>query len=157
MDISTELPDEEDVDLLRPLEGFLEATSTGNLLLITGQFQTRMVVECARCCGPLEIEVDFEIDEQFAVEGVPSSLNPQDFAKVVADEPFELFDGNNLLVEALLRQALLLSVPVQALCEFGWDGDCPQAKERGVGITAVKTGRPEFELLTNLFQPEEPD
>jgi uncharacterized protein len=157
VDITTELPEEEDVDLLRPLEGFLEATSTGNLLLITGQFSTKVVLECARCTGPLEVEVQFELDEQFPVEGVPSSLSAQDYARVVPDEPFALFDGNSLIVEQLLRQGLLLAMPVQTLCEFGWEGDCPQARERSVVITPPKTGRPEFEKLSNLLSPEEQD
>jgi len=116
VDISTELPEEADVDMIRPLEGFLEATSTGNLLLITGQFSTRVVLECARCTGPLEVDVTFELDEQFPVEGTPSSLNAQDYARVVPDEPFTLFEENSLIVEQLLRQGLLLSLPVQALC-----------------------------------------
>jgi len=29
VDISTELPEEEDIDLVKPLEGYLEAVSTG--------------------------------------------------------------------------------------------------------------------------------
>jgi uncharacterized protein len=155
VDISTELPEEADVDLIRPLEGYLEAVSTGNLLLITGRFGTRIVVECARCSGPLEVDLDFELDEQFPVEGIPSSLNPQDYARVAPDEPFELFEGNSLLVENLLRQGLLLSMPMQSLCEFGWEGPCPQAAARGVDRREAATGRPEFEGLSNLLKPED--
>lgn len=157
VDISTELPDEADVDLLRPLEGFLEATSTGNLLLITGQFSTRLVLECARCTGPLEVDVSFEVDEQFPVEGIPSSLNAQDYARVVPDEPFALFEGNSLIVEQLLRQGLLLSVPVQALCEYGWEGDCPRARERDIPSEPPEAGRPEFGRLSNLLRPGDMD
>jgi len=157
VDISTELPEEADVDLLRPLEGFLEATSTGNLLLITGHFTTLAVLECARCSGPIEVEIAFDLEEQFPVEGIPSSLSAQDFAKVAPDEPFELFEENSLIVENLLRQGLLLSLPVQALCEFGWEGDCPQAKERGAERAQAPAGRPEFERLSNLLLPEDKD
>src|SRR5688572_3469741 len=107
VDISTELEQEADIDLVAPLEGYLEAVSTGNLLLITGKFSTRAVLECARCGSPLEQDVTFEVEEQFPVEGVPSSFNSQDYARIAADEPFELFEGNNLFVEALLRQDLL--------------------------------------------------
>jgi uncharacterized protein len=156
VDIETELPEEADVDLLKPLTGYLEAVSTGNLLLVTGKFTTRAVLECARCTGPLEVDVEFELDEQFDVEGVPSSLNHEDFARVVEDEPFPLFDGNQLLVEALLRQDLLLAMPVQPLCQFGWEGPCPQAKERGVEGVGEPQGRPEFRNLTNLLNPEAP-
>lgn len=139
VDIQTELPDEADLDLIRPLEGFLEAVSTGNILLITGKFTTKAVVECARCSGPLEKDIEFDVDEQFPVEGVPSSLSPQDIARVVPDEPFELFEGNSLIVENLLRQALLLSVPMQPLCEFGWDGACPVAVARGKSASQDST------------------
>lgn len=157
VDISTELETEADVDLIQPLEGFLEAISTGNLLLITGEFKTRMVLECARCTGPLEIDLEFEIDEQFPVEGIPSSLNPQDSAKVVPDEPFELFEGNSLMVESLLRQGLLLALPLSPLCEFGWEGDCPVAIARGSILKPVAKVRPEFEGLANLLQNREED
>jgi uncharacterized protein len=152
VDISTELPNEEDLDLVKPLEGYLEAVSTGNILLVTGKFTTTAVLECARCSEPIEQEITFDIDEQFPVEGVPSSYSSQDFARVVADEPFELFEGNNLIVENLLRQGLLVEVPLQPLCEFGWDGDCPVARSKGIAPTSP-TGRPEFEKLANLIHP----
>jgi uncharacterized metal-binding protein YceD (DUF177 family) len=132
VDISTELLEEEDIDLVQPLEGFLEAESTGNLLLIGGKFKAKIVLECARCTGPVETEIEFEVEEQFPVEGVPSSYGAQDFAKVVEDEPFPMFEGNNLMVEQLLRQAFHLALPMQPLCPFGWEGDCPQAKETGI-------------------------
>lgn len=154
VDISTELDQEGDLDLVRPVEGFLEAVSTGNLLLLTGEFKARAVVECARCSGPIEQDLEFTIDEQFPVEGTPSSLNAQDYARVVPDEPYDLFEGNNLMVEALLRQGLILSFPMQPLCEFGWDGDCPQARERKIK-PPVDSGRPEFEGLANLLKRED--
>lgn len=155
VDVSTELEDEADVDMVRPLEGFLEGVSTGNLLLITGEFKTRVVVECARCSGPLEVDLEFQIDEQFPVEGTPSSLDPKDMAKVAADEPFELFDGNSLMVENLLRQGLLLALPLSPLCEFGWEGPCPVAAARGVDQRSAPAARPEFQDLANLLKPEE--
>ncbi|HVT12861.1 MAG TPA: YceD family protein [Fimbriimonadaceae bacterium] len=154
VDISTELPDEADIDLVAPLEGFLEAVSTGNILLITGEFKTRAVVECARCTAPLEKDLQFEIDEQFPVEGIPSSLSQHDFARVVPDEPYALFEENNLIVEALLRQALLLAIPMQPLCEYGWDGPCPVAAQRGVGKVAPAFGHPEMSKLSEFLRPE---
>ena len=154
VDITTELPDEGELDLVAPLEGFLEAVSTGNLLLITGEFKAKAVVECARCSGPVEKLVNFEIDEQFPVVGTPSSLSAKDFAQVAADEPFPLFEGNQLIVEALLRQALLLALPSQPLCEFGWDGDCPVAAEQEVALPKASNARPEFLALQNLLGPD---
>jgi len=155
VDISTELPEEADIDLVAPLEGYLEAVSTGNLLLVTGNFKTRAVVECARCGSPLEVDIAFEVEEQFPVEGVPSSFGAQDYARVVPDEePYELFEGNNLIVEALLRQDLLISMPLQALCSHGWEEPCPVAALKGEAKSS-SSGRPEFEKLAKLLKPEE--
>ena len=153
VDVTTELPNEEDVDLIKPLDGYIEAVSTGNILLITGKFTTTAVLECARCVGPLEVDIEFEIDEQFPIVGIASSLNPQDSAKVSPDEPFELFEGNSLLVENLLRQTLLLAMPIQPLCEFGWDGDCP--KDIADEVQVAKSGRPEFAHLNDILSKSE--
>ena len=156
VDVSTELPEEADIDLVRPLEGFVEAVSTGNLLLVTGEFKTCAVVECARCGAPLEKEVTFELDEQFNVEGTPSSFGSQDYAKVATDdEPFPLFDGNSLMVEALLRQDLLVALPAQPLCEHGWDGPCPVALEKAKSDAKVVANTPLAKLSALLHSEAE--
>lgn len=153
VDISTELPEEAEIDLVKPLEGYLEAVSTGNVLLITGQFTTRAVMECARCSAPIEKDITFDIDEQFPVEGVPSSYGAQDFARVAADEPFEMFEENNLIVEALIRQGLLLEMPIQPLCEHGWDGPCPVAE--ALIAAKAKAVDSRLQALKDLIKEEE--
>ncbi|MBS1704516.1 MAG: DUF177 domain-containing protein [Armatimonadetes bacterium] len=154
VDIVTELAEEADIDLLKPIEGYLEAVSTGNLLLLTGEFKTKCVVECARCGGPLEIELDFKMEEQFPVEGVPSIYSHDDYARVVAEEDYPLFDDNNLIVEALIRQGLLTETPLQPLCQFGWDGPCPEAAKR-LAAKALKEQSHPLGKLSELLQPEE--
>ena len=74
---------------------------------------------------------------------------------LVADEPFPLFEGNALIVESLVRQALLLAVPVQPLCQYGWDGPCPQAAERGLPAVAPAPAREEFGALQNLLRADD--
>ena len=48
-EIATDLRDEQDLDLLEPVTGVLEAQSTGNVLLVRAEFCARCVLECARC------------------------------------------------------------------------------------------------------------
>jgi uncharacterized metal-binding protein YceD (DUF177 family) len=143
VEISTEMENEADIDLITPLEGYLEAVSTGNLLLLTGSFSTRAVVECSRCGKAIEVDIAFDLDEQFPVEGTPSSMNPQDQAVVKDEEPYPLFDGNHLMVEALLRQDLLVGMPLQAYC--------PEGCEMATKDTASGSGgRLEFKGLEAL-------
>ena len=149
VEISTEMEDEGELDLVEPLVGELQALSTGNLLLITGNFKTRAVLECSKCGNATEIDVEFELDEQFAVEGTPSSLNHQDMSKVVDDEPYPLFEGNQLMVEALLRQDLILALPLKPECE----GGCQTPS--GTKTSSADAGRPEFSSLAQLLKPED--
>lgn len=155
LEISTELPEEADLDLLAPLEGEMEVVSTGNLLLVSGHFHTRLVLECTRCTNPIEAAVEFDLEEQFPVEGVPSSFSNQDMARVVDDEPYPLFEGNFLRVEDLLRQNLLLAIPLTLDCQEATGSPCPEDIVAKLN-EAVDTGRPEFQGLAHLLDPEEP-
>ncbi|MFN7171909.1 MAG: YceD family protein [Fimbriimonadaceae bacterium] len=127
-EVSLSFEQEEDIDLMSPVEGEIEAVSTGNVLLLEGRFRCKTVLECARCSNPLETDLEFELKEEFPVDGIASAYSRSDMAKVAADdEPYPLFDGNKLIVEALVRQAYWVSIPAQPLCSFGWDGPCPLA------------------------------
>jgi uncharacterized protein len=154
-DVKTELPQEEDLDLVEPVEAHIEAVSTGNLLLVNGSFQTKCVLECARCGAPLSIALDYEMDDHFPVEGVPSCYASDGYAKVVPDdEPYPIFHNNALKRDTWIRQGLLINIPVQPLCSFGWDGPCPNAE----GVDRSKEGskgNPAFESLANLRLPED--
>lgn len=156
VDVSTEFPEDPDIVLSRPLTGFLEAVSTGNLLLVTGEFKTGVIADCARCSEPIEIDVVFSIDEQFPVEGTPSSYSHQDFASVKPDEPYPLFEGNALIVQNLLREDLIVAMPVQPLCQYGWEGECPVAAARGIAKRDVPATGP-FDKLKSLIEVDGPE
>jgi uncharacterized metal-binding protein YceD (DUF177 family) len=127
VEVSTDLDNDPDAKLLQPMTGCLEVVSTGNLLLLTGSFSAKLILDCARCGSPIEVPIQFEVDEQFPVEGVAACYGLNDQARIVADEPFPLFEGNGLLTDAFLRQELLVAAPIQPLCQYGWDGPCPNA------------------------------
>lgn len=146
-EISTSLEEVEDIDLLQPITGNLHAVSTGNILLLSGKFDTTAVVECSRCLKPINLGLEFEVDEQFPVTGIPASGGGNTFAHVEEDEPSPLFDGNGLRVEELLRQDLLLALPAQPLCS-------PNCQGIDLGPNEPE-GRPEFAELQKLLTPEE--
>ncbi|MCG9894796.1 MAG: YceD family protein [Fimbriimonadaceae bacterium] len=128
-EVETRLESEEDLDLLTPVTGTLEAVSTGSVLVIGASLSARVVLECARCIAPLEVDLDFEMEDDFQVEGVPSSWARDGQAKVVFDEPEPLFHNNHLFRDRYIRQGLLLQLPLQPLCSGGWDGPCPRAAD----------------------------
>lgn len=126
-DVSTELDEEGDIDLLEPLAGEIDAVSTGNALLVSAHLKTRAVVECARCGEPLELSVEFDMEDDFAVEGIPSCYASDGYAEVVSDEADPLFDKNGLDFDKYARQGLILNLPAQPLCSGSWDTPCPNS------------------------------
>lgn len=131
VDLTTELEEEPDIDLIEPLAGYLEAVSTGNMLLVHGEFETTCMCECARCGLPIPQKVKYVMDEEFPVIGTPSMYAQDDYAKVLDEETYPLFEENSLWVERLIAQGLVLNLPVQPLCEHGWEGPCPNATKQG--------------------------
>ncbi len=151
--VSTELEDEEDLDLLEPLTGEIEAISTGNVLLLNSKLKTTLVTECARCGTPINLVLDFKMEDQFDVEGVPSCYASDGYAHVVTDEPYPVFQGNNLIRDAYLRQGLLLNMPLQPLCTDSWEKDCPNAPK--LPESKIEEGHPAMQALQKLRHDEE--
>ncbi|MBL8087424.1 MAG: DUF177 domain-containing protein [Chthonomonas sp.] len=156
VDLSTELPEEEDIDLLSPVEGYLEAVSTGNVLLVEGEFKTRCVLECSRCGHPLEQEIEYRMEEQFQVIGTPSTYSHDDYARVKDEEDYPLFEGNSLMVEKLVRQGLLVNLPMAVLCEHGWEEPCPHEQRRVQEGTAAAQND-QLQRLKSLLHDESED
>lgn len=152
-ELDSELVSEEDLDLVEPVTGTLEAHSTGNVLLLSGKFKSKCVMECARCGEPLEKSVTFKMSDEFQVEGTPAGYGSGDHAKVVDEVDLPLFENNSLMCDPYLRQGLLVNMPPQPLCEHGWDGDCPNAKDEH--FETKVTGHPSMQGLKGLIKPEE--
>ncbi|MEO7453480.1 MAG: DUF177 domain-containing protein [Fimbriimonadales bacterium] len=148
-EVETSLEEEEDIDLLRPITGKLEAASTGNMLFIDGSLKVEMVLECSRCLKPIEVRMDLQVHEEFTVEGVPAGFGNREYAEVKEEgEAYPLFDGNSLKWEDLVRQSLWLSMPTRAVCS----DDCP-----GMGDYEPLSGpeRPELAVLSQLLEDQE--
>lgn len=127
--VHTELESEEDIDLLEPITGELNGVSTGNILLISGNFRTKLVTECARCGEPIELQFEFTMNDEFDVEGVPSCYGSDGYAEVVQDEPLPIFKKNALILDSYVRQGLLINMPAQPLCSGNWETPCPHQSE----------------------------
>lgn len=149
----TELEAEEGLDLVTPVSGHLEAVSTGSALVLESSYCATCVLECARCGFPLEVPLEFDMEDSFEVEGIPSSYASNSFAKVVSDEPYPLFKDNALIRDTYVRQGVWVNLPTQPLCSHGWDEACPNDTTPRQADTTV---HPAFEALKAL-QPEEED
>lgn len=87
-------------------------------VLATGRVSGSLVAECVRCLDPVEVEVDADFQELFYYDLTDLSAEELEEAVSVVEE---LVD-----VERLVRDAVVLALPLQPLCEPDCPGLCPQ-------------------------------
>ena len=128
----------EDTDMHAPSEDgqlTLRASRTGNSVIVNGQLVGSIVATCGRCGEPALIRVD----ERVGVLAVPAAEvsktnknkaskkddDDEDDIVVDPDDPETLaYDGEEVILDALVRDELLLAVPMIPLCRK----DCPGIK-----------------------------
>ncbi|UJR80660.1 YceD family protein [Sandaracinus amylolyticus] len=92
------------------------AEKSGEDVVVRGRVKTHLIAECARCLGEAHVPVDTAITALFTLRS--ETLRP------VADEedltPEELdtefYRGDTVALDALVREHVLLEVPMQTLC-----------------------------------------
>jgi uncharacterized protein len=110
------VPEGSQVDLDLRLEAVMEG------VLVTGTAQVVLEGECARCLEPISDDVEVRFQELFVY--ADQNVDP--------DEEFEVSTLQNDLVdlEPLLRDAVVLALPFQPLCQDDCPGLCPECGAR---------------------------
>jgi uncharacterized protein len=131
---------EPDVKLRVPVTGTLLLTRDPAGILVRGSLATRMALPCSRCLAPAEVDVSLELAEEFR-PSVPLPGGPPVDRDPETDPANRLDALHQLDLGEVLRQALLLAVPVHALCRPDCRGLCPRC---GADLNAGPCGcRPE--------------
>jgi uncharacterized protein len=107
-----------DEELLLDLR--LESVVEG--VLATGRVSGTLAAECVRCLDPIDVEVDADFQELFYYDLEDLSAEEREEALAVVEE---LVD-----VEPLVRDAVVLGLPLQPLCSPDCPGLCPECGAR---------------------------
>lgn len=99
----------------------LESVMEG--VLVTGSVSAPLAGECARCLGPVTDEVVADVQELFAY---PDSATDETTS---ADEVSRL-EGDYLDLQSVVRDAVLLALPLIPLCREDCPGLCAACGER---------------------------
>jgi len=107
------------------LDWAASAERVGAEIRITGKLDTTVELACSRCLDPARIQVSKPFDLFF---------RERDEAMFDEDEEVELhendtrtafFIGTKLAISDILREQILLTVPMKALCTIDCKGLCP--------------------------------
>jgi len=103
----------EDLDVIR-FQGALRLTRTAQGLYGQGHFEAQLPLECVRCLEPFPVALHVKVDDLFV------------YPALGAPDPLLAIPETGILdLNGLLREYLLLDVPIQPLCRPDCLGLCP--------------------------------
>jgi uncharacterized protein len=91
---------------------------------LVGGFHGRFQVPCARCIEPVEIPLEAEFDLIFRPAAADSDATERAITAQETEIGYYLKDS--LSLEDVLREQVLLSLPVKTLCKPDCKGLCPR-------------------------------
>lgn len=95
-----------------PLRFDYVLTNADNLYVLHGVVKGQLSLECSRCLKPIDYHLDVELTEQF-------SRRP-------SDDDIHEFTGDEIDVTGVLRENIILALPVKPLCAPDCRGLCPE-------------------------------
>ena len=106
-----------------PVSWSVEATNTGDAILIQGTAAGDATTQCARCLEDVTYGLEGDIEGYFLIGGEEEAETPEDME---GDEFDFLPDNRKIDLVPLIVAALLLEVPLVPLCDDDCKGLCPQ-------------------------------
>lgn len=112
------------------LEGraLLHVERTGRTVQVGGQVWAKLQVPCARCLDPADVSVDVQVFMVYEPASAGQGL-PEEVELTEADLSWETYSGPTLDLSGLVREQILLEVPMRPLCR----PDCPGLAHAGAG------------------------
>lgn len=101
----------------------MEATNTGDAILVQGTAAGDATTQCARCLEDVTYGLEGDIEGYFLIGGEEEAETPEDME---GDEFDFLPDNRKIDLVPLIVAALLLEVPLVPLCDDDCKGLCPQ-------------------------------
>ncbi|HLM59440.1 MAG TPA: DUF177 domain-containing protein, partial [Pyrinomonadaceae bacterium] len=89
---------------------------------VAGKIATAVEMECNRCLSPVEKSLDFEFNAAFIT---PENYTQEKEAELKTDDlEVSIFEGDKLDLTELVREQILLNLPLQVLCREDCQGLC---------------------------------
>src|SRR3989338_8228647 len=100
---------------------------------ISGQLECKAHLECSRCASTflkiLPIPIHFTLSPLYENEEEMERRDMDEVELVKEDLEFSFYDGERFNLGELLREQMILSLPIQPVCNEDCKGLCPQCGE----------------------------
>ena len=98
----------------------VDITNTGLCLLITGVIDTSVNTKCARCLASFKYPVHADLFETYYDKEKGLSQNAEE------GEDYVPYSGDEIDIQPEVLKAIILAMPIRALCSEQCKGLCPQ-------------------------------
>jgi uncharacterized protein len=99
----------------------LESVMEG--VLVSGQADVPVAGSCARCLEPLEDTLELDLQELFAYPGSTTEATSE-------EDEVRLVEGETLDLEPMVRDAVVLALPLSPVCDENCSGLCVDCGQR---------------------------
>jgi uncharacterized metal-binding protein YceD (DUF177 family) len=106
-----------------PVQLHLRLESVMEGVLVSGEVTVPLVGSCARCLEPIEDSLDLDVQELFAYEGSTTEATSE-------EDEVRLVTGERIDLEPMVRDAVVLSLPLAPVCDEGCSGLCAECGQR---------------------------
>ena len=91
---------------------------------LTGDFSTTLELACARCLEPVVHKVARHFDLLYRPQG--ADAGQEEISVTATEAEIGYYQGDGVLLEDVLREQVLLAVPLKTICREDCKGLCPQ-------------------------------
>jgi len=91
---------------------------------LVGSLATQLEVSCARCLEPVGRTVNRNFDLLYRPQGIDGGR--EELSVTAAEAEIGYYSGDGLLLEDVLREQVLLALPMKTVCREECKGLCPQ-------------------------------
>jgi len=140
-------------DRISPVEADLRIEKVGTEVLVKGDLNARMALRCSRCLKDFEKEILVPVD---VVYHPVEELKAEEEHELRSEElDMGFYSGGGLDLLDLIKEQVMLNLPMKTLCAELCKGICPQCGadlNTGTCECEAKTIDPRLAVLKNLIK-----
>ena len=109
--------------LIKPIQVNGHVSNQGNFLELVMRIKTEVMLPCSRCLDEVKLPLDLEVADQYYSEAEWSNLSEVDEEDSSA---VFLLAGDWLDLKKIVRENILLNLPMRIICTPDCPGICPK-------------------------------
>ena len=142
----------EEAPLVSPVKAHLELTKAHSEIIVTGNVSAEMELECSRCLGKFRSTMSEAVNVVYH----PLAELGTDRHELKVDEmDMGFYKGEELDLSELIREQVMLNIPMKPLCDENCKGICFQCgTDLNTGVCSCETKKldPRLEVLKKLLE-----